>query len=134
MRYMLLIYADERVREALPAEERQASMDKAIAVMEEAGRHGVFAGADPLEPTTTATSLRRRDGQVVITDGPFAETKEQLGGYIILDCKDLDEALEWAAKFPAVCGGKGGIEIRPIREVPAFGKIKKAGAAPAIHA
>ena len=68
--------------------------------------------ADALQPTTTATSVRVRDGKTITTDGPFAETKEQLGGYYLLDCKDLDEALEFAAKIP---GAKiGSIEVRPV--------------------
>jgi len=133
MRYMFLIYSDERAREALSPEERQRSMEQALAVMEEAGRRGIFEGADPLQPTSSATTLRNHQGKVMITDGPFAETKEQLGGYIILNCKDLDEALEWAAKFPSACGGVGCIEIRPIRDVAEFGKLRESSAAPATH-
>ncbi len=114
MRYMFLIYGDERAREAMPPEERHHNMTKAQAMMDEATRQGIFVGADPLRPTNVATTIRKHDGKVMITDGPFAETKEQLAGYIILDCKDLDEALEWAAKFPGPCGGAGCIEIRPI--------------------
>ena len=129
MRYMLLIYGDEKAREALPAEELQKSMDQAQAVMVEANRCGVFEGADPLQPTGTATTLRTQDGKVLVTDGPFAETKEQLAGYIILDCRDLDEALEWAGKFPGACGGVGCVEVRPIREIPGFGKKQEMSAA-----
>ncbi|MDE3178654.1 MAG: YciI family protein, partial [Acidobacteriota bacterium] len=78
---------------------------------------GVFRGAEPLQPVSMATSVRTSAGKVIVTDGPFAETKEQLGGYYILDCKDLDEALEWAAKIP-ICGEGGGcVEVRPIIEV-----------------
>ena len=133
MRYMLLIYGDERAREALPPEERQLLMDRAQAVMVEANRCGVFEGADPLQPTGTATTLRTQDGKVLVTDGPFAETKEQLGGYIILDCRDLDEALEWAAKFPGTCGGIGCVEVRPIREMSGFGKKHEMSAAQDVH-
>ncbi len=133
MRYMLLIYGNEKAREAVPAEELQHSMDQAQTVMVEANRCGIFEGADALLPTGTATSLRKQDGKVLITDGPFAETKEQLGGYIILDCRDLDEALEWAGKFPAACGGIGSIEVRPIREIPGFGKRDEMGAAQHVH-
>jgi len=129
MRYMLLIYGNERAREALPAEELQQSMVQAQAVMVEANRNGIFVGADPLQPTATATTLRKQDGKVLITDGPFAETKEQLAGYIILDCRDLDEALEWAAKFPGACGGIGCVEVRPIHEIPGFGKKDQMSAA-----
>lgn len=114
MRYMFLIYVDERARDAMPPEERQQSMARAQAMMDEASRCGVFRGAEPLRPIATATTIRTQSGKVFITDGPFAETKEQLAGYIILDCKDLDEALEWAAKFPTPCGGAGCVEVRPI--------------------
>ena len=116
MRYMLLIYSDERAREALWREQRQQVIAHAQAVIEETSRRGIFKGADPLEPTSTAITVRVLNGKVLRTDGPFAETKEQLGGYFILDCKDLDEALEWAAKIPAGCGG-GCVEVRPIREM-----------------
>jgi hypothetical protein len=72
----------------------------------------------PLEPTATATTVRVQNGKVLITDGPFAETKEQLAGYYILDCQDLDEALAWAAQIPTGCrGGAGCVEVRPIREM-----------------
>ncbi|HTS69007.1 MAG TPA: YciI family protein [Terriglobia bacterium] len=133
MRYMLLIYANEQAREALPPEERQQRMAQALAVMEEADRCGVFEGAGPLQPTTAATTLRARDGKWLITDGPYVETKEQLGGYIILNCKDLDEALEWAAKFPLVCAGEGGVEVRPIQTMPGFGKAPVPDAAVGVH-
>jgi hypothetical protein len=76
--------------------------------------------ADPLEPSATATTVRVQEGGVVVTDGPFAETKEQLAGYYILDCEDLDEALAWAAKIPTGCAGAAGcVEVRPIRQMPA---------------
>jgi len=130
---MLLIYGDEKAREALPAEEIQKSMEQAQAVMVEANRCGVFEGADPLLSTGTATTLRKQDGKVLITDGPFAETKEQLGGYIILNCRDLDEALEWAAKFPGACGGIGCVEVRPIREMSGFGTKHEMSAAQGVH-
>jgi len=88
-------------------------------VMNETTKRGILRGAEPLKPTSTATTVRVRDGKPLITDGPFAETKEQLAGYYILDCKDLNEAIEWAAKIPTACqGGEGCIEIRPIAEVP----------------
>ena len=87
--------------------------------MEEARARGIFRAADPLEASSAATTLRLQDGTAIVTDGPFAETKEQLAGYYILDCQDLDEALAWAAKIPTACAGAAGcIEIRPIREFP----------------
>jgi hypothetical protein len=116
MRYMLLVYANEKAREALQPEEWARRIAHAQAVIEETTKRGIFKGADPLQPTSTATTVRVANGKVMITDGPFAETKEQLGGYFILDCKDLDEALEWAAKIPASCG-IGCVEVRPIREM-----------------
>ena len=91
---------------------------KHASVLEESSRRGVFRAADPLAPSTTATTVRVEDGKVLVTDGPFAETKEQLAGYYILDCRDLDEAVEWAAKIPTSCqGAPGFVEIRPLREI-----------------
>jgi len=116
MRYMLLIYSNEKVAEARSPEETQRVRAGHMTVMEETGRLGILRGAEPLEPTRTATTVRHDNGKVLITDGPFAETKEQLAGYYILECKDLDEALEWAARIPTACqGGAGCVEIRPIR-------------------
>jgi hypothetical protein len=87
-------------------------------IMDEAGQKGIFRGAEPLQPTSTATTVRRQDNQVLVTDGPFAETKEQLAGYYILDCENLEEAIEWAGRIPtAWCGLEGSVEIRPIREM-----------------
>jgi hypothetical protein len=120
MRYMMLIYSRED--EAATPEAMRACTEGHKAVMEEARRHGIFCAADPLQPSVTATTIRVQDGKALVTDGPFAETKEQLAGYYILDCEDLDEALAWAAKIPTVCsGGVGCIEIRPLREYPRNG-------------
>ena len=82
------------------------------ALEEEATAAGVLVGGNALEPVSTATSVRLRNGQSEITDGPFAETKEQLGGYFLFECKDLDEAMKWAAKIPSARYGT--IELRPI--------------------
>lgn len=117
MRYMLLIYTDEQAREAVPIEEFARVMTEHIVLMDKTNQRGIFRGADPLEPTCTATTVRRQNGKMTVTDGPFAETKEQLAGYYILDCKDLDEALEWASKIPTASGGRGCVEVRPIREL-----------------
>ena len=118
MRYMLLIYQKEQ--EAPPrAEEAERARAGHWAVMEETKRLGIYHGAEPLEPTSTATTIRKQGDKLVTLDGPFAETKEQLAGYYILDCKDLDEAIGWASKIPLVCsGGQGCIEIRPVRPIP----------------
>jgi hypothetical protein len=114
MRYMLLIYSQE-TGEPLSAEDAQALLQGHHAAMQEAEAKGVFRGAEPLKPTQTATTVRMQDGNPLITDGPFAETKEQLAGYYILECRNLDEAIEWAKKIPTGCrGAQGCIEIRPI--------------------
>jgi hypothetical protein len=116
MRYMLLVYSNENSMEAASPEERAAVRAGHAAVISETGQRGILRNAEPLEPTRTATTVRVQQGKVLVTDGPFAETKEQLAGYYILDCKDLDEALEWAARIPTACaGGSGCIEVRPIR-------------------
>lgn len=119
MRYMLLIYQNEQAGPPSP-EIQEKAMAGHWAVMDETKRLGIFRGAEPLQPTSTATTLRMQEGKLVTIDGPFAETKEQLAGYYILDCKDLDEAISWASKLPLACsGGQACIEIRPIRELPA---------------
>jgi hypothetical protein len=83
---------------------------------EEARRAGTFVAAEPLAATSTATTVRVRDGRRLVVDGPFAETKEQLAGYYILECRNLDEAIDWAEKIPTACAvGVGSIEIRPMR-------------------
>jgi len=122
MRYMLLVYSNESSMEAASPEERQKIRAGHAAVIGETGQRSILRGAEPLEPTRTATTVRVQQGKVLITDGPFAETKEQLAGYYILDCKDLDEALEWAARVPTACGGGSGcIEVRPIRSMTSSG-------------
>jgi hypothetical protein len=134
MRYMFLIYSNERSMEASSPEEHARVAARHGAVMEEAGKRGIFRGAEPLEPTRTATTVRMEAGKPLITDGPFAETKEQLAGYYILDCRDLDEALEWAAKIPTAClGGAGCVEVRPIRSMMGLGKTPVATAVPGVH-
>jgi hypothetical protein len=116
MRYMMLIYTNET--DAASIEQMKEVSAAHWAVMDETTRRGILCGADPLEPTSTATTVRAQNGKVLVTDGPFAETKEQLAGYYILDCKDLDEALEWAAKIPTACGGRSGcVEVRAILEI-----------------
>src|SRR5215468_8627765 len=115
MRYMMLIYSREST-EPMSYEEDQKIREGHRVVMEETARRGILHGCEPLAPTALATTVRRENGKITITDGPFAETKEQLAGYYILDCKDLDEALEWAAKIPTACaGGNGCVEVRPFR-------------------
>jgi hypothetical protein len=115
MRYMMLIYSHED--ESASPEDIRAVAAAHEVVMDETRQRGIFRAADPLQPSATATTVRVQDGKALVTDGPFAETKEQLAGYYILECQDLDEALAWAAKIPTACaGGAGCVEIRPVRE------------------
>lgn len=118
MRYMLLIYQREGGG-ALSPEESEQAMAAHWAVIDETRRLGILRGCEPLHPTSTATTIRMQEGKKVVLDGPFAETKEQLAGYYILDCENLDEAIGWASKLPLKCsGGQGCIEIRPIGVLP----------------
>ncbi|MBV8842076.1 MAG: YciI family protein [Bryobacterales bacterium] len=118
MRYMMLVYSTEGPDGLPPAEAERIRAGHAK-VMEEAGRKRVLVGAEPLAPTSTATTVRVQNGMAQVTDGPFAETKEHLAGYYIMECENLDEAIEWAAKIPTECQGRQGcIEIRPMRWQP----------------
>jgi len=115
---MLLIYQEETTNTRSEAE-REQSMASHWAVIDETSKLGILQGVSPLQPTSTATTIRMKEGKKVVLDGPFAETKEQLGGYYILECKDLDEAIGWANKLPLSCsGGQGSIEIRPLGTLP----------------
>ncbi len=119
MRYMFLVYSSEADMAAASPEDMLKLRAGHWAVLDETRKKGVFRAGEPLRPIATATTVRMRDGKPLILDGLFAETKEQLAGYYILDCANLDEAIEWAAKIPAACqGGEGCIEIRPIAEIP----------------
>ena len=115
MRYIFLIYENEALAATRTDEEQQAIFGRYFAFSEKVKADGVFEAGDPLLETTTATTVRLRDGQTMNTDGPFAETKEQLGGYYILDCKDLDTALTYASQIPSAAHGS--IEVRPIMEM-----------------
>jgi hypothetical protein len=115
MRYLLMICTDESGDGAVSPEEAAAGMAEYGAFMEEMGKRGVLQGGERLRPTTDATTVRVRDGETVTSDGPFAETKEQIGGYFAVDCKDLDEAIDIAAKIPGARFGS--IEVRPIWEM-----------------
>ena len=112
MKYMALIYADTEGWEALPEEQRQAVSRRYDALTEEARAAGVYAGGAQLGPTTNATTVRIRDQETLVTDGPYAEVKEGLGGYYLFDCASLDEALDWAAKIPAA--DRGAVEVRAL--------------------
>ena len=115
MRYMTLICTEETAMEAATPEEAAATMAEYTAFGEAMGSRGVLTGGERLYPTTDATTVRVRDGEVVTSDGPFAETKEQIGGFYLVECKDLDEAIEVAAKIPGARFGS--IEVRPIWEM-----------------
>jgi len=114
MKYLLMIYSDEKVEAGMSPAEQGAYMAAYNAFTKATVDRNVFNAGEALQSTATATTVRVRNGQTVTTDGPFAETKEQLGGYYLLNCKNLDEAIEFAAMIP---GAKhGSIEVRPIME------------------
>ncbi len=117
MEYMLLIYSDERAWASLPDDERNAIIGEYFALTEEMRDRGVYVTGAPLRPTTTADTVRVRDDELLVTDGPFAETKEQLGGYFLVDVESDDEARAWAAKIPAA--RYGSVEVRPVLPVGA---------------
>ena len=125
MRYLLLIYQQEPT-EPVPDELSRSVMIEYGAVTQEIRDRGLWQGGEALEPTATATTVRVQNGQTLTTDGPFAETKEALGGFYLIDARDLDEAIEIAAKIPAA--REGAIEIRPIWEQPALDPADLAGA------
>ena len=112
MKFIALIYADEsHYVDATPAD--TAAIFQAHGEFGAAAREaGVFDGGDGLQGSATATTVRVRDGERLLTDGPFAETKEQLGGFYLLECDSLDEAIEWAAKIPGAATGS--VEVRPV--------------------
>jgi hypothetical protein len=113
MKYMLLIYYDEQ---ALSETEREACYVESTQLAHQIKSSGQYLAANPLHPTSMATSVRVRDGKRLVTDGPFAGTREQLGGYFLIDAKDLDAALGIAARIPTA--RKGTVEVRPVVEIP----------------
>jgi hypothetical protein len=112
MKYMLLIYLDEQ---ALDEGERQECYVESAQLARELHAAGHYLDAAPLHPVATATSVRVREGKRLVTDGPFAETREQLGGYFLIEAKDLDEALGIAERIPAARAGA--VEVRPVMEI-----------------
>jgi hypothetical protein len=114
MRYLLTICEEEKRYESLSAEQGAAIMAEYDTFGQEMGSRGVLQSGARLRPTSDATTVRVQDGDVLTSDGPFAETKEQIGGFYLVDCKDLDEAIEVASKIPAA--RHGAIEVRPIWE------------------
>ena len=128
MRYLLLIYTQET--DVMPSDDEAAASHAAYgAFTADIKARGLFQAGEALTPTTTATTVRVVDGQVLATDGPFAETKEALGGFYLIEARDLDEAIEIAAKIPAATNGS--IEVRPIWELPAEYAMAEAAAASA---
>jgi hypothetical protein len=112
MKYAFTIYVDEAQRDQASEEDMRAMTQAYHALSEEMTEKGVLLAGEGLYPTPTATTVRVRDGERAVTDGPFAETKEQLGGFFVLDCNDLDEAIDWAAKIPGA--QIGSVEVRPV--------------------
>ena len=115
MRYMLMIYRDEKEYETKTLQERSAVFQAAVEYSEARRASGFYQGGEPLEPTRTATTVRIKGGKPVMTDGPFAETKEQLGGFYLIEAKDLNDAIQVASKIPPA--REGSVEVRPVREL-----------------
>jgi hypothetical protein len=112
MKYLCLIYENEKNWETLPQSEAEAVMGEYFGFTEEIRRNGKYIAGEALQPTPTATTVRVRNGKVSTTDGPFAETKEQLGGFYLIEAKDLNDAIQVAAKIPSA--RFGAIEVRPV--------------------
>ena len=118
MRYMMLMYSRETPEGPSP-EEVEYLIRTHGALMADAKEKGVLLAVEGLKPTATATTVRTQEDKAIVCDGPFAETKEQLAGYYILECRDLDEAVAWAKRIPTSCKGASGcIEIRPVADLP----------------
>jgi hypothetical protein len=113
MKYLLLIYGDEN---SLNEAEREDCYEESTQLAHDMKKNGQYLSANPLHPTSMATSVRVRDGKRLVTDGPFAETREQLGGYFLVEAKHLDEALDLAARIPLA--RKGTVEVRPVIDIP----------------
>jgi hypothetical protein len=120
MKYLLTIYTDEAAT-ASP-EESQAMLSSYGEFGRAAQAAGALLGGEGLQPTATATTVRVRDGEPLFTDGPFAETREQLGGYYLLECADLDEAVRWATQIPGAATGS--VEVRPVMDYEAMGRTE----------
>jgi len=118
MRYMFLMYSQETAEGPSP-EDAERLIKAHGAVVKETTEKKILVAVEGLKSTASATTIRMNGDQAITLDGPFAETKEQLAGFYILECADLDEAIEWAKRMPTGCkGGPGGIEIRPVADLP----------------
>lgn len=114
MKYLCLVYLEEKNFNTFPSHERQAISNEALSYCEKLQKAGQLLAASPLHPVETATTVRVREGKISTTDGPFAETKEQLGGFLMIDVPDLNDAIRIAAQFPAARFGS--VEVRPMKE------------------
>ena len=130
MRYLCLIYENEKAWESLPTAESEAVMNEYFTFTSDIQKNGKYVAGEALQPTQTATTVRVRNGKVSTTDGPFAETKEQLGGFYVIEAKDLNDAIQVASRIPSVRFGS--VEIRPVmdfsKEVAAAAGQASAGA------
>jgi hypothetical protein len=117
VKFLGMIYGDESVWESFSAEERKAVYDRYRAFGDEGRAAGVVVGGNELAATRDATTVRVRDGETLVTDGPYTEVKEALGGYYVLECDSMEEALDWAARIPAA--EHGAVEVRPLYVDPA---------------
>ena len=115
MRYLCLVYHEEESIDAMPDKDYNAIIDEVLEYRDELRHRGHYITSSPLQPVSTATTLRVRNGKLVITDGPFAETKEQLGGFYLIEAADLNEAIRLAARMPPA--RIGSIEVRPLKEI-----------------
>ena len=116
MKYLCLIYEEEKLWQKMPKPEAEKIFGEYFAFGDSIRKSGHYVGGNALQPTSAATTVRVRGGKVSTTDGPFAETKEQLGGYYLLEAKDLNDAIQVAARIPGA--RMGGVEVRPVMEIP----------------
>jgi len=127
MKYLCLVYVEEKKLKGLSTSEYEALLADALAYDDELRKSGHYIASNALQPVETATTLRTRRGKLSITDGPYTETKEQLGGFMLIEARDLNEALHVAAKIPP--GRMGSIEVRPIRELSPPARAARNGSA-----
>ena len=123
MKYLCLIYVEEAKRDTLPAAEYSALVNESVAYIEELKASHHYIAAEPLEPVTTAVTVRVRDGTPAVVDGPYAETKEQLGGFFLIDARDLNEAIRIASRIPPA--RIGAVEVRAVRDLQEYVEIAR---------